>query len=481
MNTEKKEKWSLPDIVYLLVVTSTCLFILNINNETITFYINFNDSFVNKGEESTIGLIRSAALSYDKDKNIVFVNLLPIINDSMVLLKISLKNYMEDEASKEKLYISSENSTSQLAVHDSPNLTLFYRGEAENRKSLLMHNMNSSQEMKCSSKLSATNSALPVTFHKKIRSSGYGKIHKSVLFQPQINRQQTYECQNFHNVKNIQNYSVVKKRSFLQRNSANFECKELDLLCKVETAESPAVSSLQVTTDGNFACCTSAEGLVHVLKIGKQATKIHQTFNCHNDVVNASKWSYTGKMIVTCGEDKTVKIWDFEHLKQNPLLIIGRNEALETKRKFSFRDAVEQVQFYYLDKFILAAAGNKLHLFNYMISTEKNDIKRYMNKSALKLIKTIPLESKRLISVAAVNQFFSNIVLCSGTSKSIDVIDMAVGKVIWHSDNIGTRPAHLIAINEGSPYSKLTKHMYDLFLTSSIFDGIKVWDLRSRK
>ncbi|KFM75478.1 hypothetical protein X975_06894, partial [Stegodyphus mimosarum] len=80
-------------------------------------------------------------------------------------------------------------------------------------------------------------------------------------------------------------------------------------------------------------------------------------------------------MLVTCGDDKTVKIWDFEHLKQNPLLIIGTNEARETKRKFRFRDAVEQVQFYYLDKFILAAAGNKLHLFNYAISAEQDDIK----------------------------------------------------------------------------------------------------------
>ncbi|XP_054710000.1 WD repeat-containing protein 27-like isoform X2 [Uloborus diversus] len=58
---------------------------------------------------------------------------------------------------------------------------------------------------------------------------------------------------------------------------------------------------------------------------------------------------------------------------------------------------------------------------------------------------------------------------------------MNTGKVVWHKETAGTRLPHLIAINEGSPYTSQDPVMHDLFLTSAVVDGIKIWDLRTKK
>ncbi|GFS28272.1 WD repeat-containing protein 27 [Trichonephila inaurata madagascariensis] len=58
---------------------------------------------------------------------------------------------------------------------------------------------------------------------------------------------------------------------------------------------------------------------------------------------------------------------------------------------------------------------------------------------------------------------------------------MTTGKVISHIADTSTRPAHLISLNEGSPYTSQTSFMYDLFLTTYLFDGIKIWDLRTNR
>ncbi|KAG8182106.1 hypothetical protein JTE90_018377 [Oedothorax gibbosus] len=58
---------------------------------------------------------------------------------------------------------------------------------------------------------------------------------------------------------------------------------------------------------------------------------------------------------------------------------------------------------------------------------------------------------------------------------------MSVGKVICHIEDVSSRPLYLISLNEGSPYTSHAPVSYDIFLTASQFDGIKLWDLRTNK
>ncbi|GFR02071.1 WD repeat-containing protein 27, partial [Trichonephila clavata] len=468
------ENFSNPDIyllnpIYLLVVTSTCLFILEINNEEIIFYTDFNGYFVFDEIKTQIGLVRSSATACNADYSEACIILTPVLDESLILLKLSIRDI-----------VLSKLNTENTKVEENKNILTFLTSNlAESDKSLLIPRIQKSNK---SLRKISSNRNLPVTFHSNIKSSGYGKTHKPViLFQPQIPTTTRSGFKNSVSHEQFRHTTQTKKKNIYEiHESLNFE--NLELLTKKESFENPVLSSLQLTVDGEYICCTSSKGLIDIFKVKKKHLNIFRSITAHKEKINEAKWSHSKQLLITAGSDKMAKIWDLE--RQTPLLTIGVENNLTTakeKHKFVFEDAVQQAQFYYLDHFILAAAGNKLHLFEYAINIQKSGIKSYLNTSSLKLIKKIPLETKRITSLAAMNQFFSNIVLCTGTSKYIDVLDMTNGKVICHIADTSTRPAHLISLNEGSPYTSQTSFMYDLFLTTSLFDGIKIWDLRTNR
>lgn len=145
-----------------------------------------------------------------------------------------------------------------------------------------------------------------------------------------------------------------------------------------------------------------------------------------------------------------------------------------------FPDVITNAQFYYVDQFLLVACKNALYMFEYCLNSRKTDLVRY-EKNHCKLIVKVLLSSQRITAVAGVNQFYSNLVLCAGSSKCLDVCDMNTGTVVWHADDVSVKPSYLIALNEGSANVTQPPPMYDIFMTSALFDGIKLWDLRTRR
>ena len=91
-----------------------------------------------------------------------------------------------------------------------------------------------------------------------------------------------------------------------------------------------------------------------------------------------------------------------------------------------------------------------------------------------------------------------------GSDKSIEVFDMNVGKGVMTWPNAQERPVHCIAQNkvrtcvcvcrsetltgmvlsflvQGSKFISHPSSGYDLFLTSAVTDGVKLWDLRQSR
>ncbi|XP_071038300.1 WD repeat-containing protein 27 isoform X2 [Parasteatoda tepidariorum] len=462
---------NLPEDMYLLVISSTCLFIFNINNEALLYYLNFNDELLNL----QVGLIRSAAIDQDSNNPLVYITLIPVIGDFMFFMKIFL-----DKAIMSNMNSASNSSNKMNDDFIECHLSFLSKTDCGNQKSLLNHNTPSIKKI---NNIKKNPSALnrPVTFHSNIRSSGYGKLHKTVkLFQPQLSKVSKSKSLSCLTPRSCGSISDIKESFYNENKEISYtNLKQLD---KIESLEMPTLSYLQATVDGMHAACPAKEGYINIFKVMKKTMKLHHTTSCHSGEINSGKWSHSGRLIITSGNDKTVKLWDFEKYKQVPLLVIGQGKnSLSTKQRFCFEEDVMDAQFYYLDRFLLAASGNKLHLFDYEIDIQKTGIKSIVNKSTLKLLKKIPLESKQITSFAAVNQYFSNLVLSAGTSKCIDVLDMTVGKVVWHSEAAGSKPPHVIAINEGSPFITQELQNYDLFLTSALIDGIKLWDLRTKQ
>eukprot|EP00058_Branchiostoma_floridae_P027953 XP_002613444.1 hypothetical protein BRAFLDRAFT_123921 [Branchiostoma floridae] len=108
---------------------------------------------------------------------------------------------------------------------------------------------------------------------------------------------------------------------------------------------------------------------------------------------------------------------------------------------------VRHAQFYYMDKFILLTCGSAISMFKYHLDPTKDDIKSTIQ----------------------------------GSNKSMEVFDMNVARSIRTIPDAHTRPVHAFCQNKGSPFVSHPSSAYDLFLTSALTDGIKLWDLRTNR
>ncbi|KAG8182107.1 hypothetical protein JTE90_018378 [Oedothorax gibbosus] len=404
---EKKDSTSfLPQVTYLLIATSTCIFILNINNEVLIFYLDFHESEIN----FDIGLIRYASIALSSDNSEAYVNVLPLMGESLAFIKLSLKEIISSE--EEPIF---EHGTCNKFKTDAENketgLTFLNSSSGMPEKSLLAPKTKCSAKSKAAKKTSS-NLNLPVTFHTNVKSSGYGILHKPRnLFQPQTLKTHRVKS-GFHLPEKFEKSCSEKEKNILKEYKETTHFQNFQICDKIKSAVSPTGSALQITVDGKYASCATTNGSIDILKLGKEKFKIIHTLNAHKGEVNSAAWSHTDKLLVSSGKDKTVKIWDFEKQKRQPVLsegVAADSATGTTKSKYIFEEAITQVQFYYLDRFILAAAGNNIYIFEYTINIEKSGIKSSVNKSSIKLFKKFPLNVKRITTLAAMNQFFSNI------------------------------------------------------------------------
>lgn len=147
-----------------------------------------------------------------------------------------------------------------------------------------------------------------------------------------------------------------------------------------------------------------------------------------------------------------------------------------------FPKEVRCAQFYYMDKFLLLTSGNKIYLYKYLIDPTKSDVKRYVNNSKYKLVKQLDMPSiQQVTALSTINSFYSYIVLCAGSNRSVEVIDMNVGQTVRTTTDVHARPAHVLCQNQGSAYVTHPPENYDLYLTAAVTDGAKLWDLRTSR
>ena len=193
--------------------------------------------------------------------------------------------------------------------------------------------------------------------------------------------------------------------------------------------------------------------------------------------------------------------------------------------QLTFAHPIKEAKFFYLDKFILVATGARLVLYKYFIDQSiQDDIKRYQRNSCYKQVcalksdscgitstsRDIPLNitphavfqspltltgnshasthtltsfvgPQSITSFDCNNGLYSQLVLTAGSNKSIEIYDMNAGRVARRVIDAHTRPIHTIALQKGSVHVNHPPALYDLFLTQSHHDGIKLWDMRCNR
>ncbi|XP_063581187.1 WD repeat-containing protein 27 isoform X27 [Pongo abelii] len=162
-------------------------------------------------------------------------------------------------------------------------------------------------------------------------------------------------------------------------------------------------------------------------------------YSGHDGAVNAVCWSQDRRWLLSAAQDGTLRVWSAR----------GAELAL-------------------------------LLLLKYHIDTCKDEIKRYKQKSKSKLICRLSMTGAvDMTSLSAVNDFYSHIVLTAGRNRTVEVFDLNAGCSAAVIAEAHSRPVHQICQNKGSSFTTQQPQAYNLFLTTAIGDGMRLWDLRT--
>ncbi|KAL4641228.1 WD repeat-containing protein 27 isoform X1 [Arapaima gigas] len=296
----------------------------------------------------------------------------------------------------------------------------------------------------------------PLVFHTQIKSSGYATPNRKTMFNPKTNK------------KSPGPMKTKKAKCLFADYPANTAAPSV-LYTQLSLADRPTpVSSLQYSGDGKYILCGLRDGSALLHKSSLADTSTIYT-GSHDGAVSTVGWSHSRQWLLTAAEDQTVRIWPTG--VQQSVLILGSDR---------FPMPVKCAQFFYLDKFLLLASASALYLYLYHLDVARDDIKRYQQKSLVKLAGTFHTSTGTNITcAAAVNEFFSYIVLTGGKDRSVTVFDMNTGCISASITDSHNKAVHHISQNKGSMFCSQGMDSYNLFLTSAITDGVKLWDMRT--
>ncbi|XP_061602047.1 WD repeat-containing protein 27 [Cololabis saira] len=295
----------------------------------------------------------------------------------------------------------------------------------------------------------------PLVFHSKVKSSGYTSAPRSTMFSPKTN------VQKISSSKKTKTAGIV--RADYPEDSAAPTVPRIDL-----GIVNKEVSSLQYSGDGKQILCGLGDSSVLLYK--SCLTGSPTTYIGHDKPVKTVNWSLSRQWWLSASEDQSLRIWT--HTSSEPAIIMGDK---------MFSKPIRGAQFYYLDKFLLLASGPCLYLYLYNVDVTRDAVKRYQQRSVLRLARCFTTSSADTTALCAINDFLSYIVLVCGSDRSIQVLDMNRGAVASVLPDAHSRAIHCITQNKGSRFSTQAPDSYNLFLTSAVTDGVKIWDLRTMR
>uniref|UniRef100_A0A8I3ZZY1 WD repeat domain 27 n=1 Tax=Callithrix jacchus TaxID=9483 RepID=A0A8I3ZZY1_CALJA len=294
-----------------------------------------------------------------------------------------------------------------------------------------------------------------LVFHSKIKSSGYASAPHLTMFSPKTNIKSEGKGPSRH------------------RSSCTWEAYAVD--CTVPAKPGPRVTAapartrvccIQYSGDGQWLACGLANRLCLVFDASLTGTPA--VFSGHDGAVNTVCWSHDQRWLLSTAQDRTLRVWSARRTEL--ALLLGKD---------MFSKPIQSAQFYYIDAFILLSSGPEFQLLKYHIDTCKDEIKRYKQRSKSKLVCRLSLtDAGDVTCLSAVNDFYSHIVLTAGRNRTVEVFDLNAGCSAAVIAEAHSRPVHQICQN-GSSFTTQQPQAYNLFLTTAIGDGMRLWDLRT--
>jgi WD40 repeat protein len=286
----------------------------------------------------------------------------------------------------------------------------------------------------------------PVTFHKKIKSSGYGKPSaKSQAKQKQSGRSRPV-------------YSTTGPHpNFPQASPYEGALHAGPVIC------------VRYSNDGQKLATCGGDRVGNIVKLSSSQP---QTLVGHELPLTCIAWSAASKLVLTTSLDSSLKLWSAAGDKAGECL-------------WTVPGDFTQVQFYYQDRFIAASQGNKVQLYRYKLKDPqlKDDVKRLASKCSGKVVArgTHP-DAQAVARFTAHNTFHSHLLLLGGSNRSVAVWDVNANSIAAQFDHGHRRPLHSLRLYESSCFiAESDADWYNLFLTAASDNTVKIFDLRQQQ
>ncbi|XP_076306243.1 WD repeat-containing protein 27-like isoform X3 [Tachypleus tridentatus] len=307
------------DDYLVAVATNTSLLVVDLKSHELLGFFDLREQLPVSDPSCaswTVGLIKTAALSVERKENItVCAILVPLLGEELWVVKMDLQlghqEYLNNMFSSLELKDSEAVNEEELS---------FLSCKPPGSSSLLRLEL----KIKCSRKsqkrrfVSCKNSVLshPVTFHSKVKSSGYTSTPRTTMFKPKTNTKEIY-VQDKHNISNKEKW----KRHLNQEIDSGWwvGLKSLELWRTKALPHPSAVSALSITGDGRYIACGLADSSVEILN--SDQLKHVRTLTGHNGALSSVHFSHSGEWLIIGSVDKSCSVWAWNHSEH--LLSLG--------------------------------------------------------------------------------------------------------------------------------------------------------------
>lgn len=225
----------------------------------------------------------------------------------------------------------------------------------------------------------------PVTFHKRVKSSGYGVVQpKITLGRPppapvRVNPKPS--------VGNGLGRNLLSDRCYPADSDPPLHHQPQHAMPGNAPLHAGAICRLAFSTDASRLLTASADKTARTLRLpfGRRPGE-GANFVAHNAPLYAASWSHDGNLVLTAAADRTARMWhvgsastllEFSHTQAQLSKLSALNAAPGAAAKQSsaasaagpaFTHDIRAAQFFHLDQFVLLASGNKLHLYRYKLA-----------------------------------------------------------------------------------------------------------------
>ena len=303
--------------------------------------------------------------------------------------------------------------------------------------------------------------AKPVTFHSKIKSSGYAaSVPWSV--------QQKQKAQKVAKAKAAASKSPPAVVEFdVTSPLPTKESSELNALVDQRPVHNGAVTALAFDSAGKALFSGSSDTTVHGLRFPLKRNADGVCFRAHPTQITSLSVSLhaAAPLVLSTSLDGTFAV----------------TKPLQRELPYCSVPTTKEVRcgkFYYLDQFIAIAAAGTISLYRYALDDGADDLDRLRNNSVVRKVCDIATAAQCVPSFDCFNHFTSNLIVWVGSNKQLGVYDVGAAKNIRTVDDAHSRQIHSIEMQTSSQHATTGLADLHLFITAGLDKSAKLWDLR---